>query len=231
MTKALITCGAHPGIYFLEKWLPGFDFIYGDASFIAPISATKQIILPQISQADYIHQLLNICLDQQIDAVFTLSFSEQELLAEAVELFSEFNIQLYLPDLIGRKLLLNLAEVFQKLKSQGIKTALFQITSSFAEFSKACLQLGYPTESIAVAAVQNPDLVWIINDQLKTDSLEGKLVIPFTKAAKFFNWEKPLLLRAFRPATQKIFILFLPMENWYPFGILRIFHLKKSFSK
>ncbi|RYE20169.1 MAG: hypothetical protein EOP42_27870, partial [Sphingobacteriaceae bacterium] len=92
MTKVLVTCGAHPGVYFLEKWFPQVEFIYGDAVFITQISASQQSLLPQVSEGDFIHQLLNVCLDNQINAVFAMSFAEQELLAEAVELFSEFEI-------------------------------------------------------------------------------------------------------------------------------------------
>ncbi len=209
MTKALITCGQHPGVYFLEKWFPHVDFVYGDASFIAQISASQQLLLPKVSQADYIHELLNICLDQQINAVFAMGFAEQELLAEAVELFSEFNINLFLPNLITRKLLFNPKELFEKLNFCGIKTVPFQITSSFAEFSKACLQLGYPTESIAVASLLNLDLVWIINDQIKNYNLDGKPVIPFIKAAKLFAAEELLLLRAFHPSNQKVYASFI----------------------
>lgn len=203
MTNALVTCGNHAGVYFLEKWLPNVAFIYGDTSFIAQISAAQQVLLPQVSEANYIHQLLNICLDQHIESVFAMAFAEQALLAEAVELFTEFNIQLHLPDLLTQKLLFNLPELFQNLKNSGIKTVPFQVTSSFTAFSKACLALGYPTESIAVAAVQNPDLVFIVNDQLKTNFLDGKPVIPFTKAAKWFASDELLLLRAFHASTQK----------------------------
>ena len=209
MTKALITCGQHPGVYFLEKWFPHVDFVYGDASFITQISESQQVLLPKVSQGDYIHELLNTCLDQQIDAVFAMAFAEQELLAEAVELFSEFNINLFLPDLITRKLLFDPAELFAKLNFCGIKTVSFQITSSFAEFSKACLQLGYPTESIAVASLQNLDLVWIINDQLKNNNLDGKPVIPFIKAAKLFAADELLLLRAFHSSNQKVYASFI----------------------
>ncbi len=204
MTKALITCGQNPGVYFLEKWFPQLAFVYGDASFITQISATQQLLLPKTEQADYIHQLLNICLNKQIDAVFAMSFAEQELLAEAVELFSEFNINLFLPDLITRKLLFDPTGLFEKLNFSGIKTVSFQVTSSFAEFSKACLQLGYPTETLTVAAVQNLDLIWVLDDRLKANSLDGKPIIPFTKAAKLFAAEELLLLRRFNPSTPKI---------------------------
>ncbi len=203
MTKALITCGQHPGVYFLEKWFPAFDFIYGDASFIAQISSSQQVLLPPVSQADYIHELLNICLDKQINAVFAMAFAEQELLAEVVELFSEFNINLFLPDLITRRLLFNPAKLFQKLSFNGIKTVSFQMTSSFGEFSKACLQLGYPTESVAVASILNLGLVWIVDDRLKANSIDGKPIIPFTKAAKLFAADELLFLRRFHPSTQK----------------------------
>lgn len=209
MTKALITCGQHPGVYFIEKWLPGFEFVYGDASFITQISASMQVLLPKVSQGDYIHELLNICLDQQIEMVFAMTFAEQELLAEAVELFSEFNIKLHLPNLMLRKLIFNPAALFAKLNFCGIKTVSFQITSSFAAFSKACLQLGYPTESIAVASLLNLDLVWIINDQIKNYNLDGKPIIPFIKAAKLFAADELLLLRAFHPSNQKVYASFI----------------------
>ncbi|MGI4022499.1 MAG: hypothetical protein ACRYFA_13415 [Janthinobacterium lividum] len=204
MTKALVTCGQNPGVYFLEKWLSGFEFIYGDASFIAQISALQQLLLPKVSQGDYIHELLNICLDKQIDAVFAMSFAEQELLAEATELFSEFSINLFLPDLITRKLLFNPAALFEKLNFGGIKTVSFQVTSSFSEFSKACLQLGYPTENVAVVSMQNPDLVWLIDDQHPAKSIPGKPVISFIKAAKLFAADELLLLRPYQASTQKI---------------------------
>lgn len=203
MIKALITCGKHPGIYFLEKWLPQYEFFYGDASFIAQISSDQQLLLPAVSQADFIHRLLNLCLDNQIEVVFAMAEAEQELLAEATELFSEFHIQLRLPDLNTRKLLQNQEELFLKLEKHSVKTVSFQTTNSFATFSKACLALGYPTESIAVAVNQNADLVWLINDQLKTNSLSGKAVIPFTKAAKLFSGNEKLLLRQFSPSKQK----------------------------
>ena len=204
MTKALITCGQNSGVYFLEKWFPKFDFVYGDASFIAQISAAQQLVLPKVSQSDYIHELLNICLNQQINAVFAMSFSEQELLAEATELFSEFNINLFLPDLITRKLLFDTKSLFEKLNFCGIKTVPFRVTASFAEFSKACLQLGYPTKSVAVISLQNPDLVWIVDDQLPTKSISGKPVISFIKAAKLFAAEELLLLRPYHSSTQKL---------------------------
>lgn len=208
MTKTLVTCGGNPGVYFLEKWLPGFEFVYGDASFITQISETQQLVLPKVSQADYIHELLNICLDKQIESVFAMSFAEQELLSEATELFSEFNINLFLPDLIKRKLLFDPKALFEKLNFNGIKTVSFQLTSSFGEFSKACLQLGYPTETLTVTSLANLDLVWIINDQLKTNSVDGKPVISFIKAAKMFAAEELLLLRPFHPLNQKIIYAF-----------------------
>ncbi|RYE11603.1 MAG: hypothetical protein EOP44_01015 [Sphingobacteriaceae bacterium] len=204
MTKALITCAQHPGVYFLEKWFSGFNFVYGDTVFTNQISASQQLLLPKVSEADFIHQLLNICLDNQINTVFAMSFLEQKLLAEAVELFSEFEIQLHLPDLNSRKLLFDQTQILQKLHFNGIKTVSHQTTNSFAGFSKACLQLGYPTENISVSSAQNPDLIWIIDDQHKADFLDGKPVIPFTKAAKLFAAEDLLLLRKFDPSTQKI---------------------------
>ncbi len=203
MTKTLVTCAQHPGVYFLEKWFPQLAFIYGDTVFTDHISDSQQLLLPKVAEADFIHQILNICLDNQINAVFAMCFAEQELLAEAVELFSEFEIRLHLPDLNSRKQLGNQPEILQKLHFNGIKTVSHQTANSFSELSKACLQLGYPTENVAVCSIQNPDLVWILNDQLKTNYLDGKPIIPFTKAAKLFAAEELLLLRKFDASTQK----------------------------
>ncbi|MEX8547834.1 MAG: hypothetical protein V5804_09540 [Mucilaginibacter sp.] len=204
MTKTLITCGHHPSVYFLEKWLPPASFIYGDASFTAQISVSQQLLLPKVSQPDFIHQLLNICLDNQIESVFAMAAAEQELLAEAVELFEEFNIKLNLPDLISKKHLLKEASLLESLQEAGIQTVPFQTSDSAETFSKACLILGYPTETLAISSAENPGLLWLMDDHLaKTKTaFQGKPVIPFIKAMKLFPNEM-LLLRKFHQPTFK----------------------------
>lgn len=205
MTKTLITCGNNPGVYFLEKWLSDCTFVYGDASFIAPISTSQQLLLPLVSQPDFIHQLLNICLDQQIESVFAMAAAEQELLAEAVELFEEFNIKLNLPNINARKYLLKEALLLQNLAERGIAVVPFQTSASVESFSKACLALGYPTETLAVSAVEKPELIWLIDDQsAKTKTaFQGKPVISFIKAMKLFGPNEALLLRKFHQPTFK----------------------------
>lgn len=205
MTKALVTCGNQPGVYFLEKWFPAITFIYGDTSFIAQILVSQQVLLPSVLQADFIHQLLNICLDNQIESVFAMAASEQELLAEAVELFAEFNIKLNLPGLITKKYLLKEALLLESLREAGIQTVPFQTSDSVETFSKACLVLGYPSETLAMSSAENPELVWLINDHLaKTKTVfQEKPVIPFTKAMKLFNPNELLLLRKFHQPTFK----------------------------
>jgi hypothetical protein len=205
MTKTLITCGNNPSIYFLEKWLPDNSFIYGDTAFIAQNSITQQVLLPSVLQADFIHQLLNICLDQQIERVFAMAAAEQELLAEAVELFAEFNINLNLPDLNTQKYLLKEALLLQNLKEAGIQIVPFQTSNSVETFSKACLTLGYPTETLAISSAEKPELIWLLNDQLsKTKTVfQGKPVIPFTKAMKIFGQSEVLFLRKFHQPTFK----------------------------
>ena len=205
MTKTLITCGNHPGVYFLEKWLPPASFIYGDASFTARISVSQQLLLPKVSQPDFIHQLLNICLDQQIESVFAMAAAEQELLAEAVELFEEFNIKLHLPNLNTRKYLLKEASLLESLHEAGIQTVPFQTSNSAETFSKACLALGYPTETLAISSTEKPELVWLMDDNLaKTKTVfQGKPVISFIQAMKLFGQNELLLLRKFHQQTFK----------------------------
>lgn len=204
MTKTLITCGNQPGVYFLEKWLLPTGFIYGDASFTAPISVPQQLLLPTVSQPDFIHQLLNICLDNQIENVFAMAAAEQELLAEAVELFEEFNIKLHLPNLNARKYLLKEASLLKSLHEAGIQTVPFQTSDSAETFSKACLALGYPTETLAISSAEKPELLWLMDDNLdKTKTVfQGKPVISFIKAMKLFPNEM-LLLRKFHQPTFK----------------------------
>ena len=211
MTKALITCGNNPGVYFLEKWFPQTDFIYGDTSFIAQISAPQQVLLPSVLQPDFIHQLLNVCLDNQIESVFAMAAAEQELLAEAVELFAEFNIKLNLPDLLTKKYLLKEASLLESLREAGIQTVPFQTSNSVETFSKACLALGYPTETLAISSAENLELIWLMDDQLsKTRAVfQGKPVVPFTKAIKLFHPNELLLLRKFhRPSFKTCYAVF-----------------------
>lgn len=211
MTKTLITCGNNPGVYFLEKWLPPADFIYGDASFIAQISVSQQVLLPSVLQPDFIHQLLNICLDRHIESVFAMAAAEQDLLAEAVGLFEEFGIQLYLPNLLTKKYLLKEASLLQGLTQSGIDIVPFQTSASVETFSKACLALGYPTETLAISAAENPEMLWLMDDQLaKTKTVfQGKPVISFIKAIKLFNPNEFLLLRKFhQPSFKKTYAVF-----------------------
>ena len=204
MNKALITCGNQPGVYFLEKWLPDFDFIYGDASFIAVIPVNQQLLLPSTHHPSYIHELLTICIDQQINALFPMASREQELLAEAAELFTEFDIQLFLPDIKTHRQLKNDLEVLQTAAQFGLQTIPHRFTESFAEFSKACLDLGFPDQQIAINKPNQPGNFWLLNERFNVDNFDIPQ-IDFSSAAKIFGKQNLLLLRQYITGEQSLF--------------------------
>jgi hypothetical protein len=50
--------------------------------------------LPNPASIAYAHQMLTLCLDNDIDTIYLLRAEEYELLSKSAQLFSEYNIKL-----------------------------------------------------------------------------------------------------------------------------------------
>ncbi|MCD8742068.1 hypothetical protein LT679_15750 [Mucilaginibacter roseus] len=99
MPFTLITGATNARAHQLKQTL-GDKILLGDYRELPAfmIEAGKMLQLPHPSSASYAHQMLTLCLDKGVVAVFPLEQQEAVLLAEAAQLFNEFNIVLHLPD-------------------------------------------------------------------------------------------------------------------------------------
>ncbi|MCC8407469.1 hypothetical protein LJ707_00905 [Mucilaginibacter sp. UR6-1] len=99
MPYTLITAAAGARAHQIKQSFGG-NVILGDYHELPAfmISSGKMVKLPSPESVSYAHQMLTFCLDNDIAAIFPLEEKEAALLAEAVQLFNEFNITLHLPD-------------------------------------------------------------------------------------------------------------------------------------
>lgn len=99
MPYTLITAATGARAHQLKQAL-GDSVLLGDYRELPAfmIESGKMVQLPSPAAASYAHRMLTLCLDRDIAAVFLLEEAEAALLAEAFQLFNEFNIVLHLPD-------------------------------------------------------------------------------------------------------------------------------------
>ena len=92
----LITAAASAEAYSLKKTLNTDNVLLGDYLELPDVllKAGKVIQLPNPQSLSYTHQMLALCLNKDINTVYALRKEEEQLLAEAKQLFTEYNINL-----------------------------------------------------------------------------------------------------------------------------------------
>lgn len=97
-----------------------------DISYTAPAiyMADRYYIVPRIDDANYIPEILKICVKENIQAVTTLIDPEIMLLAEHRKEFEEIGVEVLAPYTETAKLCFDKFEMFKYLKAKNIKTVL-----------------------------------------------------------------------------------------------------------
>jgi hypothetical protein len=92
----LITAANSSKAYQLKNSLAGDNLVLGDYLELPEIMLKmgKMIQLPNPASIAYAHQMLTLCLDNDIDTIYPLRAEEYELLSKSAQLFSEYNIKL-----------------------------------------------------------------------------------------------------------------------------------------
>lgn len=95
----LITAGNSAQAQQLKNILAAEDVLLGDHQDIPElmIKMGKMIKTPSPRSAAFVHQMLSLCLDEQVNKLYPLRRAELLPLAEAHQLFDEFDIRLMLP--------------------------------------------------------------------------------------------------------------------------------------
>jgi hypothetical protein len=98
----LITCANSAKAYALKNNLPGEQVIMGDFEALPEflVNSGKMIRLPNPVEPSYIHQVLALCLDQNINKICPLRAQEQVLLLNSAQLFAEYGISILVDDQI-----------------------------------------------------------------------------------------------------------------------------------
>ena len=94
--KILITSANSAAAHQLKNKLNTDTVILGDYLDLPDfmLKARKMIRLPDPKSGSYSHQILTLCLDNDIAAVYPLREEEAVLLKEAEQLFKEYNISI-----------------------------------------------------------------------------------------------------------------------------------------
>jgi hypothetical protein len=92
----LITSANSAAAYQLKTKLNADQVILGDYEELPALmlKSGKMIQLPNPKFASYSHQMLTLCLDKGIEAVYPLREEEAVLLKEAEQLFKEYDINI-----------------------------------------------------------------------------------------------------------------------------------------
>ena len=98
--KILITGGTSATALKLCNALSGHQIILGDYGQVPNIksAAYTMVSLGDKNEETIAHNLLNCCLDNEVDAILPLQNFEIEPLSKSEVLFQEFNIKLLLPN-------------------------------------------------------------------------------------------------------------------------------------
>jgi len=96
----LITGAASAEAYRLKNTLNAEGVILGDYLELPEVlvQSGKVIALPNPKNTSYTHQVLALCLDRNINCVLILRQEEKELLLNAKQLFTEYDIQIEAAD-------------------------------------------------------------------------------------------------------------------------------------
>lgn len=94
--KILITSANSAAAHQLKNKLNEDTVILGDYLDLPDfmVKARNMIRLPDPKSGSYSHQMLTLCLDNDINAIYPLREEEAVLLKEAEQLFKEYNISI-----------------------------------------------------------------------------------------------------------------------------------------
>ena len=94
--KTLVTAATSASAHQLKSKLNSADVILGDYLDLPAfmLKSGGMIKLPSPEVDTYAHQMLTLCLDNDIDTVYLLTQQEADILLLSQQLFKEYNISI-----------------------------------------------------------------------------------------------------------------------------------------
>jgi hypothetical protein len=96
----LITAANSSQAYKLKNTLDSESVLLGEYLELPEllIQSGKVLKLPDPESVTYIHEMLALCLDKEINNIYALRREEEQLLLNAKQLFGEYNINMQTPN-------------------------------------------------------------------------------------------------------------------------------------
>lgn len=149
MKRILITAGNHAKACFLSHLINNeTNLVFGDTHHTG-------FKLPDENSVSYSHELLSLCLSNNISHIIPLKEKEIVALAEAKILFEEYEIQVLIPDLNQSKNLSNI---------MGNAFVPFLAVNNLEDFTKNLLEMGYPGQPVAIGSLNGKGNLIKIDD-------------------------------------------------------------------
>ncbi|MGL9767774.1 ATP-grasp domain-containing protein [Enterococcus mundtii] len=127
MNILILSCGTRNKIveYFKRELLENGGKVYGtDSNFLAPAlyMCDDYFIVPPFTSEVYLKEILKICQDNDIHAIFSLIDTEIEILSKNRRLFEDNNITVFAPSYDMAQMCLNKEMMYNQLLELGINT-------------------------------------------------------------------------------------------------------------
>ena len=90
--KILITAATTAQAHKLKNQLPSAEIILGDHTDLPAFMRKDIIKLPNPASDTYTHEMLTLCLDNEVDELYALTGQEADVLLRSDQLFKEYNI-------------------------------------------------------------------------------------------------------------------------------------------
>lgn len=98
----LITAANSSQAHALKSKLSDDNILLGDYEELPAflLNSGKMITLPNPVELSYVHRMLTLCLDRNIDKIYPLRQNEAGLLLNSTQLFAEYGISIFIDDTI-----------------------------------------------------------------------------------------------------------------------------------
>tara|TARA_B100000787_G_C16149603_1_gene275945 strand:- start:138 stop:1163 length:1026 start_codon:yes stop_codon:yes gene_type:complete len=128
-----------PGIIKCLKEIPNSKLIVGDADDMASGKFLNDsfVLLPKAKDDNFIHKVLSICKEMEIDLIFPLVTMELFKFSKNRDIFERNNIKIIVSDFANLSIANNKSALYKHLAKKEVATPMFRVVKNYEEFYKA----------------------------------------------------------------------------------------------
>tara|TARA_B100000780_G_scaffold58131_1_gene36952 strand:- start:624 stop:1649 length:1026 start_codon:yes stop_codon:yes gene_type:complete len=128
-----------PGIIKCLKEIPNSKLIVGDADDMASGKFLNDsfVLLPKAKDDNFIHKVLSICKEMEIDLIFPLVTMELFKFSKNRDIFERNNIKIIVSDFANLSIANDKSALYKHLAKKEVATPMFRVVKNYEEFYKA----------------------------------------------------------------------------------------------